>query len=130
MKNLKKNYSLAKLSITGADAIWLISANDLLTGGVVYMTPTSGWSRVLSDAFTISEKSVALSHLANLVSDQSIVLGHTLVEANLHTDGALTLSHYRDRIREDGPTLTGPTHQCQMARHPSFKAHELNTGKP
>jgi hypothetical protein len=73
----------------------------------------------------MGEKSVAVSHLTNVVSDQSIVLGHTLVEASLHADGALSLSHYRDRIREGGPTQS-----CQMLDNSLFKAHELNTGKP
>jgi hypothetical protein len=102
--NLNKNASLAKLSVAGADAVWLISANDLLMGGVVYMTPTKGWSRVLSEAFTVHEKSVAVSQLASLLADQSTVLAHTLVEASVRADGTLSLSHYRDRIREGGPT--------------------------
>ncbi|MGK0231911.1 MAG: hypothetical protein ACI9US_004594, partial [Gammaproteobacteria bacterium] len=118
-----------KLSVAGTDAVWLISANDLLMGGVVYLTPTMGWSRVLLEAFTVRKKSVALSQLASLVADQSTVIGHTLVEASLHADGTLSLLHYRDRIREGGPTRETLPALLNNAP-PPFKAHELNTGKP
>ncbi len=104
MTTQNKISSLANPSIAEANTVWLISANDLLMGDVVYMTQKIEWSRVLTEAFPMGEKSVALSNLTNVVSDQSIVLGHTLVEASLHADGALSLSHYRDRIREGGPT--------------------------
>lgn len=104
MTNFNKNTSLAKFTVAETDAVWVISANDLLIGSVMYMTPALGWSPILSEALTMNEKSAALSHFDSLAGDQSIVLGHTLVEASVLADGTLRLSHYRDRIRASGPT--------------------------
>jgi len=50
-----------------AVSVWLISANDLLSGQVVYQSPL-------------------------------------IVDAHLHTDKTLTLTHFRNRFRESGPT--------------------------
>lgn len=104
LPDISKNTSLARLSFSEASTVWLISANDLHNGYVVYLTPVFDWSRELSVAFTIGDKSTALSHLANIATDESTVVSQTLVEAGIETDGTLSLLHYRDRIREAGPT--------------------------
>ena len=107
MNNLIKNRSLTKLTVAGTETVWLISANDLLLGDVVYLTAANDWSRVLSEASYNRDKPVVDSQLEVLATDQSTVLGHALVEANLLEDGSLSLSHYRDRIRLGGPTHYG-----------------------
>lgn len=112
VENTFRGTSLTTVSIAGAATVWLISANDLLIGDVVYLTPGHGWSRQLTDALAIAEKSDALTVFTRVSNDQAVVVGHTLLEANQHADGTLTLSHYRDRIRFSGPTHTyAPTGQ-------------------
>jgi len=86
------------------NSLWLISANELLSGDVIYLTSTGDWSRSLSDALCVDDKSAVASKVQQLEAEQNRVLGPILVEARVNPDGTLALQHFRDRFRESGPT--------------------------
>lgn len=89
--------------------VWLISANDLLEGGVVYLTEKSEWSRSLSSARIIKDKETAAELLADIEKNQTFVVSPFSVNACLSLSGDLTLPHFRDRYRESGPTHRSST---------------------
>ncbi len=87
-----------------AVSVWLISANDLLSGQVVYQASSDLWTRDINDAHQYDERAAASEVLETLETDQSVVLSPLIVDAHLHTDKTLTLTHFRNRFRESGPT--------------------------
>lgn len=83
---------------------WLLSANHLLTGRVVYLTPHSQWSTNINDGLQFEKEQYASELLNNVAADQTTVLSPLVMEASLNLDGTLWLHHFRDRFRQSGPT--------------------------
>ena len=87
-----------------AISVWLLSANELLSGQVVYLTTNQQWSRDILDAHQYDDHAVAAQALEALEADQSVVLSPLIVDARRHVDKTLTMTHFRNRFRESGPT--------------------------
>lgn len=102
-------------------SVWLISANDLLSGEVIYLTATGDWSRNLNDALCREDKNVVATEVTELETQQNRVLGPTLVEACINPDGTCVLQHFRDRFRD-----SGPTHRVDLPRKPYDDSLDLN----
>ena len=107
-----------KVSSPEQGSVWLISANDLLSGDVIYLTELGDWSRNLVDALCREDKSVVTAEVTELEMQQNRVLGPILVEACVNSDGSLALQHFRDRFRD-----SGPTHRVDLPRKPYDDAH-------
>ena len=79
----------------------VITANDLLTGEVVYLDPAHRWLPELSAAKVFNALDEAEGELAAAVSD-AVVVGAYLAEVS--TDSDVTPRHYRERFRHKGPS--------------------------
>jgi len=79
----------------------VITANDLLTGEVVYLDPAHGWSPELSAAKVFGVLDEAEDELAAVFSE-AVVVGAYLAEVS--NDTIVTPRHYRERFRHKGPS--------------------------
>jgi len=82
----------------------VITANDLLSGEVVYLTTSGKWSIEHGNAILFDEVALANARLADVqVSDHSIV-GAYLAAAMLGRDFAPAPVHFREIFRTKGPS--------------------------
>ncbi|MEC7492930.1 MAG: DUF2849 domain-containing protein [Pseudomonadota bacterium] len=79
----------------------VITANDLLTGEVVYLDPSRRWSPELSAAKVFNALDEAEGELAAAFSEAAVV-GAYLAEVS--NDVAVTPRHYRECFRHKGPS--------------------------
>lgn len=83
----------------------LVTANDLKTGDVVYLTRSAGWSRHIADASIVpnTEAGATLLAVAEAQARQNIVVAPYLVplDADVHPPRPV---QFRERIRAQGPT--------------------------
>ena len=79
----------------------VITANDLLTGEVVYLDPAHRWSAELSAAKVFGVLDEAEDELAAVFSE-AVVVGAYLAEVS--SDTAVTPRHYRESFRQKGPS--------------------------
>ena len=93
-----------KLKISGPT---VITANRLIDGEVVWLTPTQSWSRDLSDAQVESTSDAVLALLTVAAGDENVAVG--AYPARVSTaDGAPVPTTMRERIRVYGPTIDFP----------------------
>lgn len=90
-----------------SDRIWLVTANELLTGDIVYRTSAAdqadgGWSRDLAAAAAFAKDGADVA-VASARAD--LVVGAQLAPAEDPGVGAPRFHHLRDRIRAEGPTV-------------------------
>jgi hypothetical protein len=88
----------------------MISANDLLEGGVVYLTEQGGWTRLITEAAIAGDEAAAEALLAR-ANQPGKVVGAYLFDVTLN-NGEVQPDHFRERFRETGPTL-----HANFARH-------------
>ena len=79
----------------------VITANDLLTGEVVYLNPAHRWSPELSAAKVFGVLDEAEGELAAVFSE-AVVVGAYLAEVS--NDTAVIPRHYRESFRHKGPS--------------------------
>ncbi|MGB2198956.1 MAG: DUF2849 domain-containing protein [Luminiphilus sp.] len=79
----------------------VITANDLLTGEVVYLDLAHRWSPELSTAKVFNVIDEAEDELATVFSE-AVVIGAYLAEVS--TDSKVTPRHYRETFRHKGPS--------------------------
>ena len=79
----------------------VITANDLLTGEVVYLDPALRWSPELSAAKVFGVLDEAEGALAAAFSE-AVVVGAYLAEVS--NDTAMSPRHYRESFRHKGPS--------------------------
>lgn len=92
--------------------LWLISANDLLLGDVVYLSDQSSWTRELTDAKCFITEQAAGQARLQAESQSDLVVGPILVAASWHaSEQRVEFDHYRDRFRD-----SGPTHRKELSR--------------
>ena len=85
----------------------VVSANDLLSGGVIYLTRTDGWSQDLSEA-AVAHNAVDAERLLGIASCQpDCAVGPYLV-AVVATQGKITPTAFRERLRDTGPSIALP----------------------
>lgn len=81
----------------------IVSANDLLAGDVVYLTPGHGWTRALSQAAVAREAAAADRLLAAAAAQQDRVVDPFLAEVALDGPTPRPL-HFREAFRARGPS--------------------------
>ena len=82
----------------------IITANDLLSGEVVYLTSSGKWSPDHGDAIAFDEMHLAKAHLDDVQRlDQSIV-GPYLAGAAIDGNLAPSPVHFREVFRTRGPS--------------------------
>lgn len=81
----------------------IISANHLLEGDVIYLTPQGGWTRDLAQAVVACSTDEAQHHLAVASAQPGVAVGPYLADVAL--DGTLPRPlHYREIFRTRGPS--------------------------
>jgi hypothetical protein len=82
----------------------IVSANDLLDGGVIYLAATGGWTRRLAEAAVARSPAEAAALMAAAETQPDIAVGPALAEvATGH--GAPRPLAARELIRALGPTI-------------------------
>ncbi len=85
---------------------WMITANDLRQGNVVYLTRESGWENDITRAQRLPDKEAAGQRLPAATTQQLQVIDPYLIEVEQLEDGSIFPVHFREQFR-----VTGPTHQ-------------------
>lgn len=91
---------------TDISTTWVISANDLRQGNVIYLTGNDGWVADINHAQQLSDKATAEERLPAATVQQLQVIDPYLVEVEQHADGTVSPVHFREQFR-----VSGPTHQ-------------------
>ena len=91
-----------------AKASFIVTANELLSGDVVFRNSNGGWSPGIDAAAVFDGQVAADEALAAAQADEAanIVMGAYTV-AVTRQGGAVRPSHIRERIRALGPTVRG-----------------------
>ncbi|MCB1347896.1 MAG: DUF2849 domain-containing protein [Maritimibacter sp.] len=77
-----------------------VTANDLLTGEVLYLAADGGWVADIAGAALASDAGENANRLARAQGDEARVVGAYLADAAV---GAVAL-HFRERFRATGPS--------------------------
>jgi hypothetical protein len=97
----------------------IVSANDLLEGGVVYLDKGHNWTRMISEAVIVNDSQAADALLADADQPDKVV-GPYLLDVT-RRDAGVQPDHFRERVRETGPTLaaefTRPKPSNQLGPH-------------
>lgn len=80
----------------------IVSANDLMAGDVVYLTPAHGWTRRLAEAAVARDAQAAETLLA-AANQPGAVVDPYLADVSLET-GAPVPTHFREVYRTRGPS--------------------------
>lgn len=92
---------------------WVVSANDLLSGHVVYLCENNQWRAQLQSALVCSsEQNHTLLDMAGAFADQ--IVGAELVPVTRNGAGELALLTLRDLLRD-----SGPSHRSYLSRQQS-----------
>jgi hypothetical protein len=81
----------------------VVTANALVEGDVVYLTPDGRWSRRHADAELIETPDRAAARLAAAAAQAGAVVGAYLAEARPGPAGPEPV-HFRERFRARGPS--------------------------
>jgi len=87
----------------------VVTANDLLTGDVVYLTAASSWSRRIAEAAVVAnaEAGAALLATAEAQAKANVVVAPYLIPVLISGDARSIPPRpiqYREIIRAEGPT--------------------------
>lgn len=83
---------------------YVVSANDLFDGDVVYLTSNGTWTRALNDA-AVAGNDVAADALLEIANRQpESVIGPYLISINQAPDN-ITPNHIREKLRSGGPSI-------------------------
>ncbi|ADM09068.1 hypothetical protein PB2503_04967 [Parvularcula bermudensis HTCC2503] len=90
----------------------VVTANDLMTGAVIYLKDDAGWTEDLRQA-VVAEGDEALSLLDQALADEAHAVGPYLMDVAEEEGVAPTgRALLREQIRDTGPTI-----------HPEFRRH-------
>lgn len=92
----------------------IISANDLLSGAVIYMTKSGTWVTSMCEAEFIDDQDRAEARLAAAEAQPEIAVGPYLAPADNGPDGPRP-NHFREAFRAAGPSA--PARQSYEAQH-------------
>lgn len=81
----------------------VITANALLSGDAVWLTPEGRWSTELSQAELLTDEAQATAKLAAAEARASEVVGVYLAEARATANGPAPV-HFREAFRARGPS--------------------------
>ena len=82
----------------------VITANDLLSGEVVYLTASGKWSPEHGNAISFEEIAIANARLAGVHEADGSIVGAYLAGAALERDLAPSPVHFREVFRTKGPS--------------------------
>lgn len=82
----------------------VVTANDLLSGDVVYLEQDGSWSRSLFDAAIALDANAAQALLACGSEQQRRIVGAYLVDLQINDDGTPEPVHFREVFRTRGPS--------------------------
>ena len=91
-----------------APAPRIVSANDLLSGEVVYLAVDGGWTRDLAEAAVAAGEAEAATLLARAEARPGEVVGPYLAEVDPDR-GAPVPTHLREALRARGPSIALPS---------------------
>lgn len=88
------------------DGLYVITANELLSGDVVFRNANGGWSPGIDASRVLDTQDKGFVELAEAQKDEraNIVVAPVLVEVTVD-NGAIRPVHIRERIRALGPTV-------------------------
>ena len=83
----------------------VVTANDLKSGDVVYLTKVAGWSRRIAEASVVAnaEAGAALLAIAEAQAKMNIVVAPYLIPVDAGSTPPKPIQ-YREVIRAEGPT--------------------------
>ncbi|KFI31088.1 sulfite reductase [Haematobacter massiliensis] len=81
----------------------VVTANALLEGDVVYLTPDDRWSRELHEAELIEDEAHAAIRLLDAAAQSGLVVGAYLADAKAGSTGPEPI-HFREVFRATGPS--------------------------
>ncbi len=82
----------------------IITANDLLTGEVVYLTKTDTWTCHLGKAMVIDRAELSDKRLEQISSTDTSIVGPYLAAVKLGRNHTPAPVHLREVFRATGPT--------------------------
>ncbi len=87
-------------------AHYIVTANELLSGDVVFRNANGGWTPGIDAAQVLDTQDKAFVALGEARKDEhaNIVIAPVLIEVTL-VEGAVCPVHIRERIRALGPTV-------------------------
>ena len=88
------------------NGLYVVTANELLSGDVVFRNANGGWSPGVDAAAVLDSQDKGFVELAEAQKDEraNIVIAPVLIEVTVD-DGAIRPVHIRERIRALGPTV-------------------------
>ena len=88
------------------NGLYVVTANELLSGDVVFRNANGGWSPGIDAAAVVDSQDKGFVELAEAQKDEraNIVIAPVLIEVTVD-DGAIRPVHIRERIRALGPTV-------------------------
>ncbi|SMX24399.1 DUF2849 domain-containing protein [Boseongicola aestuarii] len=81
----------------------VLTANDLIEGDAVWLTPRDEWSRNMADAELLEDEAVAQDRLLFAIAQSDVVVGAYLVDAKASDAGPAPV-HFREEFRTRGPS--------------------------
>ena len=88
--------------MTAKSAQKIITANDLLSGEVVYLTASGKWSHVHTDALMFDDTKAG-ARLAEVQRRDTAIVGAVLAGAAMGANGPSPI-HFREVFRATGPS--------------------------
>lgn len=82
----------------------IVTANSLLEGNVIYLTPDMNWSREHADAQLLNSQADADAMLKNAEQDFDHIVGAYLADARVGENGHVVPVHFRETFRTRGPS--------------------------
>ena len=91
------------MTTTASEKAFVITANDLFDGEVVFWASATAWRRRLNDAHPFTDQAEAEAALAQVRADE--VVGAYIIDVTRNgDDGGLATTHIREAIRAQGPS--------------------------
>ena len=82
----------------------VVTANDLLSGDVVYFTAKGGWDGNLASAKVVGDPNEAQALLDEASKQQDVIVGAYLTDMDLDGQGLPVPVHFREVFRTRGPS--------------------------
>lgn len=83
---------------------FIVTANDLFSGDVVYLTDSQGWASSIAEAAIADDEDAAGHLLAVAERDHSKIVGPYIADVSVSPDGAVQPNHFREVFRTRGPS--------------------------
>lgn len=88
----------------------VITANDLLTGAVVYLDTDDQWNRNLNAAMIFKGSACAQSRINSLQDADACVVGIDVITISMSPVGHIEPVHIREHLRLHGPSVDYRSH--------------------